>query len=81
MFTMVLVTMSIITSVCVLNLHHRKASTHTMPVWVRRLVLEILARFLVMTRPGDDPKRLWQGRNKEELNCLMSWFKTIKGQI
>ncbi|EPQ12812.1 Neuronal acetylcholine receptor subunit beta-4 [Myotis brandtii] len=34
MFTMVLVTFSIVTSVCVLNVHHRSPSTHTMAPWV-----------------------------------------------
>uniref|UniRef100_A0A667WHY6 Cholinergic receptor, nicotinic, beta 5a n=1 Tax=Myripristis murdjan TaxID=586833 RepID=A0A667WHY6_9TELE len=39
MFTMVLVTFSIVTSVCVLNVHHRSPSTHHMPDWVKRLFL------------------------------------------
>ncbi|XP_009956220.1 PREDICTED: neuronal acetylcholine receptor subunit beta-2, partial [Leptosomus discolor] len=39
MFTMVLVTFSIVTSVCVLNVHHRSPTTHTMPPWVRTLFL------------------------------------------
>uniref|UniRef100_A0A8C0IEK7 Cholinergic receptor nicotinic beta 2 subunit n=1 Tax=Bubo bubo TaxID=30461 RepID=A0A8C0IEK7_BUBBB len=39
MFTMVLVTFSIVTSVCVLNVHHRSPTTHTMPPWVRSLFL------------------------------------------
>ncbi|XP_010149946.1 PREDICTED: neuronal acetylcholine receptor subunit beta-2, partial [Eurypyga helias] len=42
MFTMVLVTFSIVTSVCVLNVHHRSPTTHTMPPWVRTLFLRKL---------------------------------------
>ncbi|NWR52376.1 ACHB2 protein, partial [Regulus satrapa] len=42
MFTMVLVTFSIVTSVCVLNVHHRSPTTHTMPPWVRTLFLHKL---------------------------------------
>ncbi|KAM3927506.1 neuronal acetylcholine receptor subunit beta-4 isoform 2-T2 [Leptodactylus fuscus] len=65
MFTMVLVTFSIVTSVCVLNVHHRSPSTHTMPLWVKNCFLEKLPVFLFMKRPehnlsGQKPRRqLW----------------------
>ncbi|KAM9792974.1 neuronal acetylcholine receptor subunit beta-2-like [Neosynchiropus ocellatus] len=52
MFTMVLVTFSIVTSVCVLNVHHRSPSTHHMPNWVNRLFLVQLPTLLLMKRPG-----------------------------
>ncbi|XP_035115282.1 neuronal acetylcholine receptor subunit beta-4 isoform X1 [Callithrix jacchus] len=52
MFTMVLVTFSIVTSVCVLNVHHRSPSTHTMAPWVKRCFLHKLPTFLFMKRPG-----------------------------
>lgn len=51
MFTMVLVTFSIITSVCVLNVHHRSPSTHTMPAWVKLIFLVKLPAMLFMKRP------------------------------
>ncbi|XP_076124908.1 neuronal acetylcholine receptor subunit beta-4-like [Alosa pseudoharengus] len=50
-FTLVLVTFSIVTSVCVLNLHHRAPSTHTMPRWVRQVFLVSLPALLFMRRP------------------------------
>ncbi|XP_035250969.1 neuronal acetylcholine receptor subunit beta-4-like isoform X2 [Anguilla anguilla] len=53
MFTMVLVTFSIISSVCVLNIHHRSPSTHTMPAWVQRLFLVRLPALLYISRPQD----------------------------
>ncbi|KAM4592962.1 neuronal acetylcholine receptor subunit beta-4 isoform 2-T2 [Odontesthes bonariensis] len=51
MFTMVLVTFSIITSVCVLNVHHRSPSTHSMPSWVKLIFLVKLPALLFMRRP------------------------------
>lgn len=52
MFTMVLVTFSIVSTVSVLNVHHRSPSTHHMPDWVRRIFLIRLPTFLLMRHPG-----------------------------
>lgn len=60
MFTMVLVTFSIVTSVCVLNVHHRSPSTHTMAPWVKRCFLHKLPTFLFMKRPDSSPSRVPQ---------------------
>ncbi|XP_062327034.1 neuronal acetylcholine receptor subunit beta-4 [Osmerus eperlanus] len=57
MFTMVLVTFSIITSVCVLNVHHRSPSTHTMPTWVKLVFLVKLPALLFMRRPQNNSAR------------------------
>ncbi|XP_022598169.1 neuronal acetylcholine receptor subunit beta-4-like [Seriola dumerili] len=57
MFTMVLVTFSIITSVCVLNVHHRSPSTHTMPSWVKLIFLVKLPALLFMRRPNNNSSR------------------------
>ncbi|XP_061591069.1 neuronal acetylcholine receptor subunit alpha-4b [Cololabis saira] len=57
LFTMVFVTLSIIITVFVLNVHHRSPQTHTMPHWVRRVFLDSVPRFLFMKRPPGTAKQ------------------------
>ena len=51
LFTMILVTLSICVTVCVLNVHFRRPSTHKMSPWVRRVFIQIMPRLLLMRRP------------------------------
>ena len=51
LFTMILVTLSIIVTVVVLNVHFRSPATHTMSPWVRKVFLDVLPRLLIMQRP------------------------------
>uniref|UniRef100_A0A8C0FYW5 Cholinergic receptor nicotinic alpha 4 subunit n=1 Tax=Chelonoidis abingdonii TaxID=106734 RepID=A0A8C0FYW5_CHEAB len=52
LFTMIFVTLSIIITVFVLNVHHRSPRTHTMPDWVKRIFLDVIPRLLFMQRPS-----------------------------
>ncbi|KTG07273.1 hypothetical protein cypCar_00020679 [Cyprinus carpio] len=73
MFTMVLVTFSIITSVCVLNVHHRSPSTHSMPDWVKLVFLVRLPALLFMQRPQGNSarQRLRQKRRLRDPGSLL----------
>ncbi|XP_064200406.1 neuronal acetylcholine receptor subunit alpha-3-like isoform X2 [Anguilla rostrata] len=61
LFTMIFVTLSIVITVFVLNVHYRTPTTHTMPSWVRSVFLGVLPRVMLMRRPIDQqpsPERL-----------------------
>jgi nicotinic acetylcholine receptor len=53
LFTMILVTLSILITVIVLNVHFRSAATHTMPNWVKALFLRVLPKLLFMRQPQE----------------------------
>uniref|UniRef100_A0A8C8A0R2 Cholinergic receptor, nicotinic, beta 5a n=1 Tax=Oryzias sinensis TaxID=183150 RepID=A0A8C8A0R2_9TELE len=77
MFTMVLVTFSIVCTVCVLNVHHRSPSTHFMPEWAKRIFLVRLPTFLLMRRPGSSsarrkPRQKSGGKNPKGKNNFQS---------
>uniref|UniRef100_A0A8C9SFI9 Cholinergic receptor nicotinic alpha 4 subunit n=3 Tax=Scleropages formosus TaxID=113540 RepID=A0A8C9SFI9_SCLFO len=52
LFIMIFVTLSIIITIFVLNVHHRSPHTHTMPHWIRVVFLSLIPRFLFMKRPS-----------------------------
>lgn len=50
-FTFILVSLSVLVTVVVLNVHFRSSNTHEMPVWTKSLFLYVLPRILLMKRP------------------------------
>ncbi|XP_012928868.1 neuronal acetylcholine receptor subunit alpha-2 isoform X1 [Heterocephalus glaber] len=58
LFTMIFVTLSIVITVFVLNVHHRSTRTHTMARWVRLVLLGCVPRWLLMNRPLGPPSGL-----------------------
>ncbi|XP_043571272.1 neuronal acetylcholine receptor subunit alpha-6 isoform X1 [Chiloscyllium plagiosum] len=89
LFTMIFVTLSIVITVFVLNVHYRTPTTHTMPRWVRRVFLHFLPRVMLMKRPLDE-KQAENSRNRQrkanhlQTNCAsymeQSDFKVNKDQ-
>ncbi|KAG9328668.1 hypothetical protein JZ751_011512 [Albula glossodonta] len=80
LFTMIFVTLSIVITVFVLNVHHRSPSTHKMPRWVHSVFLELIPRWLFMRRPVPDEKRrrwllLHQQREPSHLSTSKSWLR------
>ena len=51
LFTLILVNLSILLTIFILNLHHRKPNTHKMPYWMRRVFIDILPKLLRVERP------------------------------
>ncbi|XP_041980542.1 acetylcholine receptor subunit beta-like 2 isoform X2 [Aricia agestis] len=50
LFTMILVSLSVWMTVCVLNVHFRSPSTHTMSPWMKKLFLQLMPKLLMMRR-------------------------------
>merc|ERR1711936_468351 len=57
LFTMILVTFSVVVTIGVLNVNFRTPATHKMAPWVRKVFIHILPRLLVMRRPGNPDKQ------------------------
>ncbi|XP_038622886.1 neuronal acetylcholine receptor subunit alpha-3 [Tachyglossus aculeatus] len=77
LFTMIFVTLSIVITVFVLNVHYRTPKTHTMPEWVKTIFLNLLPKIMFMSRPGSNgwdarkPRPLYNAE-LANLNCFGS---------
>ncbi|NXJ71820.1 ACHA6 protein, partial [Rostratula benghalensis] len=66
LFTMIFVTLSIVITVFVLNIHYRTPTTHTMPKWVKTVFLSLLPKVLLMQRPLELQKKNNSRKYKKE---------------
>ncbi|KAF0296971.1 Acetylcholine receptor subunit alpha-L1 [Amphibalanus amphitrite] len=55
LFTMILVSISVISTIVILNIHYRKPSTHRMAPWVRRFFIHRLPPLVMMKVPDSSP--------------------------
>lgn len=77
---MILVTLSILVTVIVLNVHFRSPSTHSMPVWVKRVFLKVLPKLLLMRQPQEQIKignLSFSYSNVFETNKQESYYKPV----
>ncbi|XP_005001342.1 neuronal acetylcholine receptor subunit alpha-6 isoform X2 [Cavia porcellus] len=68
LFTMIFVTLSIVVTVFVLNIHYRTPATHTMPRWVKTIFLQLFPQLLMMRRPLDRKKMTGCDKNPRGLS-------------
>lgn len=54
LFTMVLVTLSVVVTIAVLNVNFRSPVTHKMRPWVHRLFIQVLPKVLLIDRPKSE---------------------------
>ena len=84
-FTMLLVTISIIVTAITLNIHFRSSATHVMPDWIRKVFLYFLPRVLMMRRPKIENSHDVHLRNIKInwscVNCFTDCLKPLRGRI
>ncbi|CAL8069496.1 unnamed protein product [Orchesella dallaii] len=66
LFTMILITLSVMVTIGILNVNYRSPATHKMSPWVRQLFIELLPKYLFIKRPNKDD----DGDDDEDENNL-----------
>jgi nicotinic acetylcholine receptor len=74
LFTMVLVTLSVVVTIAVLNVNFRSPVTHRMSKWVRVVFIKVLPPFLLIKRPkkDDDDDDEDDGKNAGSIGAIGS---------
>uniref|UniRef100_A0A1I8HR82 Neur_chan_LBD domain-containing protein n=1 Tax=Macrostomum lignano TaxID=282301 RepID=A0A1I8HR82_9PLAT len=76
LFTMILVTLSVMATVVVLNVHWRSPDTYVMSPWVRQVFMRTLPKLLLMKKPETE-------RRKEEVGACCQgapWWRAPRRQ-
>ncbi|XP_029136957.1 neuronal acetylcholine receptor subunit alpha-3 isoform X2 [Labrus bergylta] len=83
LFTMIFVTLSIVITVFVLNVHYRTPKTHTMPCWVRTVFLGLLPKVMFMIRPEREPENVTVASSAQMIHsrpCAIHSSSTLQKQ-
>lgn len=54
LFTMILITLSVMVTIGILNVNYRSPATHKMSPWVRQVFIELLPKYLLIKRPNKE---------------------------
>ena len=76
LFTLILVNLSILLTIFILNLHHRKPTTHKMPYWMRRVFIDILPRMLKIERPNAEKNFMTSSSNYKRMDSLSNTLRS-----
>lgn len=74
--TMAMTSLSIVLTVFVLQLHHVGPHTKPVPMWIRKLVLQAIARCMCMTSHVEGYYRYQEESRKDEM-CLTSFMDSV----
>jgi len=80
---MFMVASSVVTTIMILNYHHRQADTHQMPPWVKMLFLQWLPWLLRMSRPGEKltMKTIMMQSKMKELDMKETSSKSLLANV
>jgi len=80
---MFMVASSVVTTIMILNYHHRLADTHEMPGWVRTLFLQWIPWILRMARPGEKitRKTIMMHNKMKELDLKEKSSKSLLANV